>query len=99
MPPPMTAPSASGHPVDTPAATPAAAAPALTAPLTSPPTDLAQVSTSDVVPAPAPVPVATTTDSALTELEQSEERVHHWRRQALIWRERALEARALGEAY
>ena len=33
------------------------------------------------------------------ELARAEEQSHHWRRQALIWRERALEARALGEAY
>jgi glycosyltransferase involved in cell wall biosynthesis/limonene-1,2-epoxide hydrolase len=33
------------------------------------------------------------------ELERAEEQIHHWRRQAIVWRERALEARALGEAY
>ncbi len=33
------------------------------------------------------------------ELERAQEQIHHWRRQAIVWRERALEARALGEAY
>ena len=28
-----------------------------------------------------------------------EEQIHYWRRQALVWRERALEARRLGEAF
>jgi hypothetical protein len=65
-------------------------------------------------PAPAPAPSASpapaaaaplasdatpATGSVAEQLERAEEQIHHWRRQALIWRERALEARALGEAY
>jgi len=64
-----------------------------------------RASTPPASPATAAVPGPTVTEvpppagSVAERLERAEEQAHHWRRQALIWRERALEARALGEAY
>ena len=62
---------------------------------TLPPATPAATSETD----PAALPVEATPKAAQTDLERAEEQIYHWRRQAIIWRERALEARALGEAY
>jgi glycosyltransferase involved in cell wall biosynthesis len=76
-----------------PAPSPTAAIPPAAAPIAAPVTAVAPA------PAPAPTPAEMAPATLEEQLERAEEQIHHWRRQAVIWRERALEARSLGEAY
>ena len=64
-------------------------------PVAEPEPESAEIAVAAPDPEPEPLEIADAPD----QIVRYEEQIHYWRRQALVWHERALEARRLGEAF